>query len=239
MLYVLLCCRPLELLLELLDANLPYTGLTADDVQDRTAPASWCPPMQVLVSFGGRMQHGLRKSKSSGGGGFGGAGGISSSSGGGGGGGEGASSSAPGMRGVTGQVAGPHGRGKSAEEVWIAAPDAAEVRTGGGAANGGEATGRGDAGGGGEEGREGRGNNEGSCNGGGGGGGETRTGSPDLVPRQTSAASASADGGGDGGAAGTAPGRAVSSAVAATSELLRSAQYWCFVHLYTGGLGFG
>lgn len=217
-----LFCRPLELLLELLDANLPYTGLTADDVQNRTAPASWCPPMQVLVSFGGRMQHGLRKSKSSGGGGFSGTGGISSSGGGGGGG-----------EGIPGVVAGPHGRGKSAEDVWTGASDPAEVRPGGGAGNGGEPTGRGDAGGGGEEGRGGRGSNDCSCN----GGGELRSGSPELVPRQASAAGASAEGGGSDGAAGAAPGRAVSSAVTATSELLRSAQYWCFVHLYTGELG--
>ncbi|GIL55162.1 hypothetical protein Vafri_10762, partial [Volvox africanus] len=31
------------------------------------------------------------------------------------------------------------------------------------------------------------------------------------------------------------PGRAVSSSVRTTGELLRSAQYWCFVHYYTGG----
>lgn len=41
--------RPLELLLELLDAGLPYTPATPEDLERRAPPLDWCLPMQMLV----------------------------------------------------------------------------------------------------------------------------------------------------------------------------------------------
>ncbi|GIL55161.1 hypothetical protein Vafri_10710, partial [Volvox africanus] len=42
--------RPLELLLELLDSNLPYRPLTPEDVDQGAMPPDWCQPMQILVA---------------------------------------------------------------------------------------------------------------------------------------------------------------------------------------------